>query len=55
VASDAAGITRECDGPDLERDLLFNVRDGELGTPTLLIGGLGYAVFSAGLGLLRLF
>jgi cation:H+ antiporter len=33
----------------------INVRDGELGTPTLMIGGLGYVVFIAGLGLLGLF
>jgi hypothetical protein len=33
----------------------ITVRDGELGTPTLMIGGLGYAVFIAGLGLLGLF
>jgi hypothetical protein len=33
----------------------ITVRDGELGTPTLMIGGLGCAVLIAGLGLLRLF
>jgi cation:H+ antiporter len=33
----------------------ITVRDGQLGTPTLMIGGLGYAVFIAGLGLLGLF
>jgi cation:H+ antiporter len=33
----------------------INVRDGELGTPTLMIGGLGYVVFIAGLGWLGLF
>jgi cation:H+ antiporter len=33
----------------------INVRDGELGTPTLMFGGLGYAVFIAGLGLMGLF
>lgn len=35
--------------------LYFNVRDGELGTPTLMIGGVAYGVFLAGLGLLGLF
>ncbi|MGH7988542.1 MAG: sodium:calcium antiporter [Candidatus Binataceae bacterium] len=29
--------------------LFINVRDGELGTPTMLIGGLGYAIFLGGL------
>jgi cation:H+ antiporter len=35
--------------------LFFNVRDGELGTPTLMIGGIAYAIFLAGLGVLGLF
>ncbi len=35
--------------------LLINVRDGELGTPTLMIGGIGYAIFLAGLALLGFF
>jgi cation:H+ antiporter len=30
--------------------LYINVRDSELGTPTLMIGGAAYAVFIAGLG-----
>ncbi|MGH7914109.1 MAG: sodium:calcium antiporter [Candidatus Binataceae bacterium] len=30
--------------------LYINLRDGELGTPTLLVGGVAYAVFIAGLG-----
>ncbi|MGH8013848.1 MAG: sodium:calcium antiporter [Candidatus Binataceae bacterium] len=29
--------------------LFINVRDGELGTPTMLIGGVGYAIFLGGL------
>ena len=29
--------------------LYINVRDGELGTPTLMMGGVAYAVFIAGL------
>ncbi len=33
----------------------FNVRDGELGTPTLMIGGIGYAIFIGGLAWLGLF
>ncbi len=33
----------------------FNVRDGELGTPTLMLGGIGYAIFIAGLAVLGLF
>ena len=32
--------------------LFFNLRDSELGTPTLMIGGAAYAVFVAGLGYL---
>jgi len=35
--------------------LFFNVRDGELGMPTLMIGGIAYAAFIAGLGMLRVF
>jgi cation:H+ antiporter len=35
--------------------LYFNLRDGELGTPTLMLGGAAYAVFIAGLGWLRIF
>jgi cation:H+ antiporter len=35
--------------------LFVNVRDGELGTPTLMIGGIAYAAFIAGLGVLGLF
>jgi cation:H+ antiporter len=35
--------------------LFINVRDGELGTPTLMIGGITYGVFLAGLALLGLF
>lgn len=30
--------------------LYVNLRDGELGTPTLILGGVAYAVFIAGLG-----
>jgi cation:H+ antiporter len=30
--------------------LYINLRDGELGTPTLIVGGVAYAVFIAGLG-----
>ena len=30
--------------------LYINLRDGELGTPTLMMGGIAYAVFIAGLG-----
>lgn len=30
--------------------LYVNLRDGELGTPTLMVGGVAYAVFIAGLG-----
>jgi len=30
--------------------LYINLRDGELGTPTLMVGGVAYAVFLAGLG-----
>lgn len=30
--------------------LWVNLRDGELGTPTLMVGGVAYAVFIAGLG-----
>jgi cation:H+ antiporter len=30
--------------------LYVNLRDGELGTPTLIVGGIAYAVFIAGLG-----
>jgi cation:H+ antiporter len=30
--------------------LYVNLRDGELGTPTLVVGGIAYAVFIAGLG-----
>jgi len=35
--------------------LFINVRDGELGTPTLMIGGIAYGIFLAGLALLGLF
>jgi cation:H+ antiporter len=35
--------------------LYINVRDSELGTPTLMIGGAAYAVFLAGLGYLGAF
>jgi len=35
--------------------LYLNVRDGELGTPTLAIGGIAYAAFIAGLGWLGAF
>jgi cation:H+ antiporter len=35
--------------------LFFNVRDGELGTPTLMIGGIAYAAFIVGLGVLGVF
>jgi cation:H+ antiporter len=35
--------------------LFVNVRDGEIGTPTLMCGGVAYAIFIAGLGLLGLF
>jgi cation:H+ antiporter len=35
--------------------LYINVRDGELGTSTLMIGGVAYAVFIAGLGVLGMF
>lgn len=35
--------------------LYLNVRDGELGTPTLMVGGAAYAIFLAGLGVLDLF
>jgi cation:H+ antiporter len=32
--------------------LYLNVRDGELGTPTLMIGGVAYAIFLGGLGMI---
>jgi cation:H+ antiporter len=35
--------------------LFINVRDGELGTPTLMIGGIAYGIFLAGLALLGVF
>jgi len=35
--------------------LYVNLRDGELGTPTLIVGGVAYAVFIAGLGWLGVF
>lgn len=35
--------------------LYINVRDGELGTPTLMIGGIAYAIFLTGLAMLGLF
>ena len=35
--------------------LFINVRDGELGTPTLMIGGIAYGIFLAGLGVLGVF
>jgi hypothetical protein len=35
--------------------LFINVRDGELGTPTLMIGGIAYAIFIAGLGVIGVF
>jgi cation:H+ antiporter len=35
--------------------LYINVRDGELGTPTLMIGGVAYAIFLGGLGVLGRF
>jgi cation:H+ antiporter len=35
--------------------LFVNVRDGKLGTPTLMIGGIGYAVFIGGLMVLGVF
>jgi cation:H+ antiporter len=35
--------------------LYVNLRDGELGTPTLVMGGVAYAVFIAGLGWLGVF
>jgi cation:H+ antiporter len=35
--------------------LFINVRDGELGTPTLMIGGIAYGIFLTGLALLGLF
>jgi cation:H+ antiporter len=35
--------------------LYLNVRDGELGTPTLMIGGVGYAIFLGGLGMIGRF
>jgi cation:H+ antiporter len=35
--------------------LFINVRDGELGTPTLMIGGIAYAIFLTGLAMLGLF
>jgi cation:H+ antiporter len=35
--------------------LFINVRDGELGTPTLMIGGIAYVIFLAGLGMIGLF
>jgi cation:H+ antiporter len=35
--------------------LYVNVRDGQLGTPTLMIGGAAYAIFIAGLGFLGTF
>jgi cation:H+ antiporter len=35
--------------------LFFNVRDNELGTPTLMIGGAAYVVFLGGLAMLGLF
>jgi cation:H+ antiporter len=35
--------------------LYINLRDGELGTPTLIVGGVAYAVFIAGLGWLGVF
>lgn len=35
--------------------LYVNVRDGELGTPALMTGGIAYAAFLAGLGVLAMF
>jgi len=35
--------------------LYVNLRDGELGTPTLVVGGIAYAAFIAGLGWLGVF
>jgi cation:H+ antiporter len=35
--------------------LYINLRDGELGTPTLMVGGVAYAAFIAGLGWLGVF
>jgi cation:H+ antiporter len=35
--------------------LFVNVRDGKLGTPSLMLGGIAYAAFIAGLGFLGLF
>jgi cation:H+ antiporter len=35
--------------------LYINLRDGELGTPTLMVGGVAYAAFIAGLGWLGAF
>jgi cation:H+ antiporter len=35
--------------------LFINVRDGELGTPTLMIGGVAYAIFIGGLAMLGFF
>jgi cation:H+ antiporter len=35
--------------------LYVNLRDGELGTPTLVVGGVAYAAFIAGLGWLGVF
>ncbi len=35
--------------------LFINVRDGELGTPTLMVGGVAYAIFLAGLAVLGRF
>ncbi|HEX3409872.1 MAG TPA: hypothetical protein VHS07_06300 [Candidatus Binataceae bacterium] len=35
--------------------LFINVRDGELGTPTLMIGGAAYLIFLVGLGLMGLY
>ena len=33
--------------------LYINLRDGELGTPTLMIGGVAYAIFHRGPGMAR--
>ncbi|MBI3759785.1 MAG: sodium:calcium antiporter, partial [Deltaproteobacteria bacterium] len=35
--------------------LFVNVRDGELGTPTLMIGGVAYVIFIGGLAMLGFF
>jgi len=35
--------------------LFINVRDGELGTPTLMVGGIAYGIFIAGLSVIGLF